>query len=310
MSEASLRRGVRRRDFMAFLAGAVIAWPLPARAQQEPAPVVGFLGGITASGWMPYVAAFRRGLAEVGYVEGRNLAIEFRWAEGQYDRLPAMAADLVHRQVSVIAAAGTPAALAAKAATTTIPIVFDTISDPVQIGLVASLRRPGGNVTGVTQLNVEIGPKLLELMHEMVPMATNLALLVNPTNPNTEAFVNNLQAVAARLGLRLHVLHASTQPDIEAAFAAMAQLRVAGLVIGGDQFINTRSAQVAALALRHGGALDLSGEGVCDRRRSHELRRERHRYESTGRRLHRPDPQGRQASRPSGRAIHESRVDH
>jgi putative ABC transport system substrate-binding protein len=240
---------MKRRQFITLLGGAAAAYPLAARAQ--PMPVIGFLGGVTASGWAPYVAAFRHGLGEAGYVEGRNVAIEFRWADGQYDRLPAMAADLARRQVTALAAASTPAALAAKAATATIPVVFTTISDPVQIGLVASLSRPGGNVTGVTQLNVEIGPKLLELMHEVVPTAASIALLVNPANPNAESLSRNLQAAARTLGVQLHILHAGTERDIDAAFATLVQLRAGGLVIGGDAFLNTRSEQLGALALRH-----------------------------------------------------------
>jgi putative ABC transport system substrate-binding protein len=214
-------------------------------------PVVGFLGGPSASGWRRYVDAFLRGLGEAGFVDGRNAAIEYRWAEGQYDRLPALAADLIQRRVSVIVAATTPAVLAAKAATSTIPIVFVTISNPVQIGLVASLNRPGGNLTGATQLDVEIGPKLIELMREVLPAAANVALLFNPANPTIESQSRNLQAAARTLGLKLDVLHAGTEREIDAAFATLAQRRVDGLVIGGDSFFNTRSEQFAALALRH-----------------------------------------------------------
>jgi putative ABC transport system substrate-binding protein len=241
---------MRRRQFIALLGGAV-SWPLAARAQPPPMQVVGFLGGATADGWAPYVAPFLQGLSETGYVEGRNVAIEYRFADGQYDRLPGMVADLIERQERVIAATGTPAALAAKAATRTIPIVFEVISDPVQIGLVASLNRPGGNVTGVTQLNVEIGPKLLELIHEVVPTATNIVLLVNPTNPTADSLSRNLEAAARTLGVRLHVVEVSTERDIDAAFATLVELRAGGLVMGGDAFINTRSRQIAALALRH-----------------------------------------------------------
>jgi putative ABC transport system substrate-binding protein len=240
---------MRRREFITLL-GAAAAWPLAARAQQ-PMPVVGVLGGATAQGWAPLVAAFRQGLSETGAVEGRNVASEARWAEGQYDRLPALAADLIQRQVAVIAAFTTPAALAAKAATATIPIVFTTISDPVKIGLVTSLSRPGGNVTGVTSLSVEVGPKLLELLREVVPGATSIALLVNPTNPNTEAVAREIQAAARTMGLQLQVLQAGTEAEIETAFATLAQRRPGGLVIGGDTFLNTRSGQLAALALRH-----------------------------------------------------------
>ena len=241
---------MRRREFITRLGGAV-AWPLAARAQQPAMPAIGYLEAGSPDKDANRVLAFRQGLSETGYDEGRNVAIEYRWAEGQYDRLPAMAADLIHRQVTVIAAATTPAALAAKAATATIPIVFTTISNPVQIGLVASLSRPGGNVTGVTQLNVEVGPKLLELLHEVVPTATIMALLVNPANPNAETTERDLQAAARTLGLQLHVLNASTEGDLDAVFATLRQLRAGGLVIGGDVFFTGRSEQLAALTLRH-----------------------------------------------------------
>lgn len=190
--------------------------------------MIGFLGGPSAKGWASYLSIFLKGLSEVGYVEGRNLAIEQRWADGQYDRLPEMAVDLIDRRMSVIAAAGTPAALAAKAATKTTPIVFVTIADPVQIGLVASLRRPDGNVTGVTQLNVEIGPKLLELMHEVVPSATNIALLINPTNSNSATLSRELQSAARTLGLTLNVLNASTEADITQPSQAWSNSEPAG----------------------------------------------------------------------------------
>src|SRR5205807_659590 len=226
---------IRRREFVAFLGGAAAAaLPLAARGQQATMPVIGFLGGATASGWATYVAAFRQGLREAGFEEGRNVAIEFRFAENQYDRLPAMVADLVRRQVAVIVATSTPSALAAKAAAVTIPVVFETLSDPVRIGLVASLSRPGGNMTGVTQLNMEIGPKLLELMHEVVPAAKDIALLVNPKNPNAESMSKNLQAAAATLGVNLHVFDGGSERDIDNAIASAVQLRAGGLVLGGD----------------------------------------------------------------------------
>jgi putative ABC transport system substrate-binding protein len=240
---------LRRREFITLLSGAA-AWPLTARAQQPAVPVIGFLNGASPGGYAANVAAFRQGLKETGYVEGENVAIEYRWAEGQYDRMPAMAAELVRRQVAVIVA-NTPGNLAAKAATTTIPIVFTTASDPVQIGLVASLARPGGNVTGATQFGVEAVPKQLELAHELVPTATVIAVLVNPTNPNAETLLRDLQAAARILGVQLHVLHASAERDLDTVFASLGQLRAGALVIGIDPFFTSRSEQLAALALRH-----------------------------------------------------------
>jgi putative tryptophan/tyrosine transport system substrate-binding protein len=241
---------MRRREFITLLGGTA-AWPLAARAQQPVMPVIGFLNGASPEGYAPYVAAFHQGLKEAGYVEGQNVAIEYRWAQGQYDRLPALAADLVRRQVAVIAVGTNPAAPAAKAATATIPIVFTTGLDPVQEGLVASLNRPGGNLTGVTALAVEVGPKGLELLHELVPAATVIALLVNPTNPSAEALSSDLQTAARTLGLQLHILRASTERDFDRVFATLLQLRAGGLVIGTDGFFNTQSEQLATLTVRH-----------------------------------------------------------
>jgi len=242
---------IRRRAFITLLGGAA-AWPLAARAQQPPMPVIGFLNGASPEGFTPFVAAFREGLKEAGYVEGQNATMEYRWAEGHYDRLPKLAADLVRQKVTVIAATSTPAALAAKAATSTIPIVFTTGGDPIKLGLVVSLGRPGANVTGTTQLAVEVLPKRLELARELVPGATNFALLINPTNPVTATVLKDLQAVANTLGARLLVLHASTEADFEAAFATAAQLRAAALVIGSpDPLFVSHAAQLGALALRH-----------------------------------------------------------
>jgi putative tryptophan/tyrosine transport system substrate-binding protein len=247
---------VKRRDFIALIGAATMApwilWPLAAGAQQPAMPVVGFVASTSPEPLRDAVAAFHRGLTETGYVEGRNVAIEYRWAEGQYDRLPGLVAELVHRQVSVIAAIdGLPSALAAKGATATTPIVFFTGGDPVQLGLVASLRRPDGNLTGVTSLNVEVGPKRLELLHELVPTASVIVLLVNPTNALTEANTRSLQAAAHALGLQLHVLNASTERDFDAVFARLIQLRAGGLVIAPDAFFISRSEQLAKLALRH-----------------------------------------------------------
>jgi putative ABC transport system substrate-binding protein len=243
---------MRRRDFIRGIAGSATAWPLTAHAQQPAMPVVGVLNGASAQEYdrAAALAAFRQGLSETGYVEGQNVAIEYRWAEGHYERLPALAADLIQRQVAVIVA-NTPAALAAKAATTTIPIVFTTGGDPVQMGFVASLNRPGGNLTGMTTLNLEVGPKKLELMHDLVPNAAIIALLVNPNNPEGEIQSREAQVAMRKLGLELHIVHAGTERDIDAAFATLLQLRAGGLVIGTDPYLVSRSKQLAALALRH-----------------------------------------------------------
>jgi putative ABC transport system substrate-binding protein len=216
-------------------------------------PVVGFLNSASPEPYAHLVAVFRQGLNEAGFVEGRNVAIEYRWAEGHNDRLPALADDLVRRQVTVIAVPGsTPGALAAKAATMTIPIVFAMASDPVRLGLVTSLNRPGGNVTGVTLLGVELGPKQLELLHDLIPTATIMALLVNPTSPAlAETQSQDLQAAALKLGLQLYVLHASTDGDFDRAFATLAELRAGGLVIGADAFFTSRAQQLAELAASH-----------------------------------------------------------
>jgi putative tryptophan/tyrosine transport system substrate-binding protein len=238
---------IRRREFIAGL-GSAAAWPVVARAQQSATPMVGFLNGGSPAGYAPYVAAFRQGLKETGYVEGQNVAIEFRWADGQYDRVPAIAAELVRRQVAVVV---TNSPLAVKAATTTIPIVFTTPTDPVTTGIVTSLNRPGGNITGVTNFNVEVAPKRLEFAHELVPAATDIAVLVNPTAYETEIELRNLRDSAQILGVRLHVLRASTEGDFDTVFATLVQLRAGALVIANDPFFFSRSEQLGALTLRH-----------------------------------------------------------
>ena len=243
---------IRRREFIATLGGAAVSQSLAARAQQPAMPVIGFLSSRAAGDAPQLLAAFRQGLKDTGFVEGQNVAIEYRFAGNRNERLPALAADLVQRQVTVIAATTTPAALAAKAATTAIPIVFEMGGDPVQLGLVASLSRPGGNATGATQLNVEIAPKRLELLHEMVPTARVMARLVNPANlAIAETQSNGVLSAAHTLGLELHVLNASTERDFDRVFANLIQLRAGGLVINSDPFFTARQEQLAALAVRH-----------------------------------------------------------
>jgi putative tryptophan/tyrosine transport system substrate-binding protein len=244
---------MQRRDFITLLGGAAIAWPSGARGQQPALPVIGFLSNASPDSYTRRLRAFRDGLKEVGYIEGQNVAIEYRWADGQYDRLPALAAELVHRQVAVIVAGGgTPSAVAAKAATSTIPIIFGVAVDPVELGLVARLNQPGGNLTGITDLNVEVGPKRLELLRELLPTATTIALLVNPASPNiAEPFARALKAAASTLGLQLHVLHASTDSDFDPVFATVAQLAADALVISPDTFFYTRMEKLAALSLLH-----------------------------------------------------------
>jgi putative tryptophan/tyrosine transport system substrate-binding protein len=242
---------MRRREFVKLLGCAAVAWPTMVRAQQA-MPKVGFLNVASAKTYTKQVSAFLEGLSEVGYVDGRNIAIEYRWAEGQADRLPALVADLVQQQVAVIAATTTPAALAAKAAKTSIPIVFEMASNPVRIGLVASLSRPGGNVTGVTQLNVEVAPKRLQLLHELVPTASVIALLVNPGNLSlAEARTKEFQTAARTMGLDLHVLNANSERDFDGAFAKLVQLRAGGLVIGPDPLFTSQIEKLAALTVRH-----------------------------------------------------------
>jgi putative tryptophan/tyrosine transport system substrate-binding protein len=241
---------VKRREFITLLGGAA-AWPLAANAQQPAMPVIGFLNSASPEPYAPAVSAFRQGLKETGYVEGQNVAVEYRWAKAQYDRVSAMAAELLDRRVAVIIA-NTPGVQAIKAVITRTPIVFTTGSDPVQLGLVASLSRPGGNVTGVTTLNVEVTPKRLELAHELLPAATTIAVLVNPSNPNTEIELRGMQSAGRALGLQLHVVHASSERDFGAAFETLSQLRASVLVISGtDTFLISNSKRLAELAIRH-----------------------------------------------------------
>jgi putative ABC transport system substrate-binding protein len=244
---------VNRREFITLLGGAAVAWPLAARAQQPAVAVVGLLGSASPDFYEDRLRAFRQGLSETGFEEGRNVIIEYRWSGSRNDQLPALAADLVRRQVAVIVALGnTASALAAKAATSSIPIVFRIAANPVEAGLVASLAHPGGNLTGVTTLGVEAGPKQLELLCELIPAASVVGLLVNPTNPTlAETQSRDLQAAAHSLGLNLHALRASIEGDFYSAFETLVRLRGGGLVIGADTFFNSRSELLAQLATRH-----------------------------------------------------------
>ena len=242
---------MQRRDFITLLGGAA-AWPLAARAQQPKIPVIGFLNADSPQGYARQLSAFLKGLGENGYVEGRNVAIEYRWSDGDYDKLPALAAELVRRQVAVIATINTPTILAAKAATQTIPIIFGVGVDPIKFGLVASLNHPGGNFTGITQLNIEMEAKRVQLLHELVPVATSIALLINPTSPAySEAATEAAQSAAQILGVRLLVLNASTESAIEAAFITLLKERAGSLLVSGDSFLVSKRDQIVALAARH-----------------------------------------------------------
>ena len=241
---------IRRREFIVTLGGAA-AWPLAARAQQPGMPVIGFLSSASPGPYAPFVFAFHKGLKEVGYVEGQNVAVEYRFAEGQYDRLPAMAADLVRDRVTVIAATGTPAALVVKAATTTIPIVFSVVDDPAKLGLVASLSRPGGNATGVNFVVAELESKQIGLLHELVPVATRVGLLVNPNYPLTGAVTTDVIAAASAIGFAVDVVQASDSREIEAAFTTLVRNKADALLVGPDAVLLSRRLQLAILAARH-----------------------------------------------------------
>jgi putative ABC transport system substrate-binding protein len=245
---------VNRRELMLLLGGAALAWPRTVLAQQNAMPVMGYFsaGSAPPNPNGPFMTAFRQGLIETGYVEGQNLAIEYRWAENRYDRLPGLAADLVGRKVDVIVTnGGTPPAQAAKSATSTIPIVFMFVGDPVGVGLVASLARPGGNLTGFSNISIELMPKRLELLSELVPQVRVIALLVNPNQAYTERMIRDVQEAARAKGVQLQILKASTESEIDAAFATLVELRVGGLIVDADAFITSRSEQLVALASRH-----------------------------------------------------------
>jgi putative tryptophan/tyrosine transport system substrate-binding protein len=242
---------IERRKFLATLGSAAVAWPLGARAQQPAMPVIGFLGGSSPADRARYLTAFRQGLREPGYVEGQNVAIEYRWAQDQADRLPDLAADLVRRQVTVIAAHDTPSSIVAKAATTTIPIVFASGGDPVKLGLVASLNRPGGNVTGVTFVTAELGAKQLGLLHELQPGAVRVGVLVEPNFAPTQSFVSDVQTAALSIGKQIEVLEAPTGRDIDTAFARLAQKPIDALLVGPGPLLDNRRVQLATLAAYH-----------------------------------------------------------
>jgi putative ABC transport system substrate-binding protein len=300
---------VTRRQFITLLGGAAAAWPLAARAQQPAMPVIGFISAGSRDVYAELLAAFRQGLKETGYVEDQNVAIESRWAEGQLDRLPRLAADLVQRRVAVMVTTGGSSSRAAKAASPTIPLVFLSQNDPIETGLVASFNRPGGNATGVNFFTTELEPKRLGLLRELTPTAALTAVLLNPTNTFSELQSKDIAEAAPALGLKFHIVHASTEQELDAAFATITQIRAKALLVGSDPFFNSRRDRVVALAARNaipaiyewrefaaaGGLMSWH---------------EPHRHLSPSRRLYRTRPQRRQASRSAGSAIHQVRVRH
>jgi putative tryptophan/tyrosine transport system substrate-binding protein len=288
---------MRRREFITLVSGVVIALPLSARAQQPAMPVVGYMNGGRPEAEARLLDAFRQGLNETGYIEGQNVRIDYRWAESQYDRLPGIAADLVRQQVTVIAATTTPAAVAAKAATATIPIVFETAGDPIRLGLVTSLNRPGGNVTGVAQVNSELVSKRLGLLHDLVPTATIIGLLVNPTDPRAETQTRDIQEAAQALGLQIQILNASTESEINTAFAKLAELQAGALSVGTGEARTTRD-----VGCPTENARDLSVSRLHCCWRSDKLRSEPYRCLSPSRSLHGSGAPGREARRHAGSA--------
>jgi putative ABC transport system substrate-binding protein len=293
----------KRREFITLLGGAAAAWPLAARAQQAAMPVIGFLSSRSEIDSVLHVAAFRQALSEADYVEGQNVAIDYRWADGQYDRLPGLAADLISRQVAVIFAGGGAAARAAKAATTMIPIVIMIGEDPVKFGLVASLNRPGGNISGVSTFNAVLGSKRLELLHELVPTIATIGLLVNPNYPSAGLEIGETQVAARAVGRNLIILNASTESEIDAAFASLVQQRVGALVVTGDPLFVSQRDKVVMLAARHAvPTIYVQREFAVAGNR---LRDQSYRRLPSGRYLRRPDSQGRQARRSTGSAADE-----
>ena len=241
---------MKRREFLTLLGGAA-AWPLTARAQQPTMPVIGFINAASPAEWTRFLTAFRAGLRESGFTEGQNVAIEFRWAEGRYDRLPGLAADLVNRRVTVlVATGGTTSAVAAKAATTTIPTVFSTGGDPVEEGLVASISRPGGNRTGVSLLTTALAPKRLEILREVVPKASVIGVLLNPNSAGAQPQLEDVEKAARAIDQQVRILHASGERDFETAFATMVQMRIGALIVGADPFFSSKRDQLVALAAR------------------------------------------------------------